>query len=135
MRQAEFIIHYARYLKKLHNMQEQETLTDNNQSNLQHNQKLSESGTPLTLPNPGLPQMMNHDIRLTIPNDIQIQHIEAQIRLADGFDTNMIGFHDPPPVAAPVVRSHTSPSILVRSQALNLYSLDGNEEAMQATYM
>ncbi|KAM3589392.1 hypothetical protein VKS41_000258 [Umbelopsis sp. WA50703] len=135
MRQAEFIIHYARYLKKLSDMQENGTLPDRDQNSIQQNHKILETGTQLSLPEPGLPHMFNNDIRLTIPNDIQIQHIEAQITLADSLDTNLMSFHTQPPIATPVIRSHTSPSILVQSQALNLYSFDNNEEAMRTTFM
>jgi hypothetical protein len=104
MRQAEFIIHYARYLKKLSDMQENGTLPDRDQNSIQQNHKILETGTQLSLPEPGLPHMINNDIRLTIPNDIQIQHIEAQITLADSLDTNLMSFHTQPPIATPVIQ-------------------------------
>lgn len=133
MRQAEFIIHYARYVNKVHEHRQREAQLASTEyfHHLQGNDMIP---TYIALPEPGPPPLINTDISLTIPSHSQIASLEAQVTDTEPINPNLFANCQPPPPTI-IARAHTSPSIMTRSHVMGIYNMEANEEILQPIYM
>ncbi|CAO3683082.1 unnamed protein product [Umbelopsis vinacea] len=133
MRQAEFIIHYARYVNKVHEHRQREAQLASTEyfHHLQGNDMIPRY---IALPEPGPPPLINTDISLTIPSHSQIASLEAQVTDTEPINPNLFANSQPPPPTI-IARAHTSPSIMTRSHGIGIYNMQANEEILQPIYM
>lgn len=136
MRQAEFIIHYARYINKLieHQQREAELARAAEIHHLQEGEIIS---AYVPLPEPGPLPMIHDDISLTVPSNSQIATLEAQVSHNEFINSTLFASNEQPlPPPNHMHRSHTTPAILTRGHSFGgLSRMDSNEEILQPIYM
>lgn len=134
MRQAEFIIHYARYIHKLHEHRQRESeLVSGENLNPLHGSAILTPYMPLPSNRP--PPLIHTDISLAVPSNSEIASLQSQVTNSLPGYQNLFANSQPPPPTI-IARAHTSPAILVAgSHALGLYGMETAEEVLQPVFM
>jgi hypothetical protein len=135
MRQAEFIIHYARYIRKLieHQQREAELANAGDIHQLQQGDLIP---TYVPVPEPGPLPLINDDMNLTVPSNAQIATLEAQVSHDQFINSNLFTSNGqqllPPSL---INRAHSHTAIMARSHSMGLYPMESNEEILHPIYM